>query len=77
MYGMNVNSLNVNTCINRIRHGSKLDDDELSKVNNLHTLIEVKANDMYIDGFDNDDINDMIDIITWKHKLCLCYVYNL
>ena len=55
--------MNVNTCINRIRHGSKLDDDELSTVNNLHTLIEVKANYMYIDGFDNDDINDMIDRI--------------
>ena len=35
-------------------------------MNNLRILIEVKANYMYIDGFDNDDINDIIDIITWK-----------
>jgi type I site-specific restriction endonuclease len=66
MYVLNVKSQNVNTCINRIRHGSKLDDDELSTVNNLHTLIEVKANYMYIDGFDNDNINDMMNIITCK-----------
>ena len=62
MYGMNVNSQNVNTCINRIRHRSKLDDDELSTVNNLDTLIEVKVIYMYIDGLDYDDIKDMIDI---------------
>ena len=57
-----MNLQNVDTCINTIRHRFNLDDDELSTVNNLHTLIEVKANYKYIDG---------------KHKSCLCYEYNL
>ena len=50
----------VHRCINIIKKRSKLPADKLHVVHNLCTLIDSKSENVFIEGFDSSEIDDMI-----------------
>jgi hypothetical protein len=63
-YGIDVTCKNVHKCISIISNSSRLSDEDKSIIDNLRNLIDVKSKHLYIEGFNIDDINYMIDTIS-------------
>jgi hypothetical protein len=62
-FGIDVNHENVNNCIKIVKNCCKLSDVNNAVVNNLNNLINVKNNNLHLEGFNIDEINELIDTI--------------
>ena len=61
-FGINVIDSGYDVCLHNII-GTQLTGEQQNLVNCIHTLILTRSNNLYIDGFSNNDINYIIDYI--------------
>ena len=61
-FGINVIDTGYDVCLHNII-GTKLTAEQKNLVNCIYTLILIMSNNLYIDGFSNNDINYIIDYI--------------
>ena len=62
IFGINVIDTGYDVCLHNII-GTQLTVEQENLVNCIHTLILTRSNNLYIDGFSNNDINYIIDYI--------------
>ena len=63
-----------NTASMKIINGQNLSDYQSSTVNNLSTLIEMRAGNNFVNGFTLNEINQMIEILA-NVVDCQCTLY--
>ena len=62
-FGINVIDAAYDVCLHQVT-GTQLTAEQKTLVNCIHTLILTKSNNLCIDDFSNNDINDIIDYMS-------------
>ena len=69
-FAININRCTLNDNIKKIKLSTVISDEEQLIINNIWSLILVKSNQYYVEGFDGSEIGD---ILTFLATSCCCY----
>ena len=62
-FAININQCRLNDNIKKIKFSTVISDNEQLIINNIWSLLLVKSNQYYVQGFDVSEINDILTFI--------------